>query len=96
MSTHRADASEPLPPPSDDLAAMAAEQKKRKVRVLIGAVVVAAVAGGGLFAFNAQQERKADERIGHAFGALSRCLLGEPLAAGRPRAPACAGSSSRR
>lgn len=77
-----AEANEPLPPPSDDLAALVAEQKKRRLRMLAGGAVVAVVAVGGILAFNAQQERKADERIAHAFGALSRCLLGPPLEAG--------------
>ncbi len=77
-----AEADEPLPPPSDDLAAITAERKKRQMRMLGGGAVLVALLGGGAFAMNAQQERKADERISHAFGALSRCLLGAPLEAG--------------
>src|SRR5271170_820265 len=82
MDANRAEADEPLAPPSDDLAALAADRKKRRMRLLAGGAAILAVAGGGLFALSAQQDRQAAQRISHAFGALSRCLLGEPLEAG--------------
>jgi hypothetical protein len=81
MEPNRTDANEPLPPPSDDLEAIARDRKKRRTRMLAGAAVFVAGVAGGLTALSMQQERKADERIAHAFGALGRCLLGPPLEA---------------
>jgi hypothetical protein len=82
MESPRAEADEPLPPPSDDIEALVAAQKKRRNAVLVVAAVGVAVLGAGLYAISAQQERKADERVGHAFGGLTRCLLGGPPAEG--------------
>jgi hypothetical protein len=79
MDENRAEASEPTGPPSDDLEAMARDRKKRRTRLLAGGAALVVVAGGGLYALSVQQDRKAEERIGQAFGGLSRCLLGAPL-----------------
>src|SRR5262249_39677950 len=79
MDANRAEANEPIEAPEDDLEAIARDRKRRRRRLLGGGAALVALAAGGGYALSVQQERKADERIAHAFGALSRCLLGAPL-----------------
>jgi hypothetical protein len=82
MDASSSDAVEPQPPPEDDLEAIAAAAARRRKRMLVagGGILAVLVAGG--YGLSVQQERAADQRIGRAFGSLSRCLLGTPLEKG--------------